>query len=98
MTMLAWNGTRSIAVVAACLNAASVPDFAFTEVEVTHEEYENGVLYERVTAQLRAEGYEEPFVLFDQFEAPAFLLAAVREHLGIGRVDVPVLAFVKEDR
>ena len=27
--MLAWKGTRRIAVVAACLNAAGVPDFAF---------------------------------------------------------------------
>jgi hypothetical protein len=77
--MLAWNGTRTIAVVAACLNAAGVPDFAFTEVEVTHDEYENGVLYDRATERLCAEGYEEPFVLFDELEAPAFLHTAVRE-------------------
>jgi hypothetical protein len=79
--MTPWPGLRSITVVSACMNANGCPDFAVTEVEVTHDEYENGVHYDLADAQLAEAGYEEPIVHFDSFEAPAFLLPAVRRYL-----------------
>ena len=40
--MSAWTGKRKLTVVTACLNAGGTPDFALTEVEITHVEYANG--------------------------------------------------------
>ena len=78
-----WQGKRPIAVVSACMRSDGCPDFAFNEVEVTFDEYENGVHYDLVNDRLADAGYEEPFVHFSQHEAPAFLHAAVRQYLGI---------------
>ena len=80
--MQPWEGKRSLAVVTACMRADGLPDFALTEVEVTHDEYENGVHYELVADRLVDAGYDEPFVHFDPIEAPAFLHPAVRDYLG----------------
>jgi hypothetical protein len=67
--MPAWQGKRTITVVSACMSASGSPDFALTNVEVTHEEYENGIHYDLVEDRLNDAGYEEPFVHFDQMEA-----------------------------
>jgi hypothetical protein len=94
-----WQGKRPVAVVTACQNADGTPDFAFNEVEITHDEYENGVHYDLVEDRLQDSGYEEPFVHFDQFDAPAFLHPAVRQYLNMApwvvRPRVPV---VQEER
>lgn len=74
---------RPIAVVSACMTAAGLPAFALHEVHVTEEEIENGIHYYLVEAELLQAGYEEPFVHFDSREAPPFLHAAVRQHLGL---------------
>ena len=79
------TGPRPIAVVSACLRADGLPTFVFNRVEVTQEEAENGVHYDLAEAALLAAGFEEPFVHFDEDEAPAFLHPAVRRALG--RVD-----------
>lgn len=84
-----WEGTRRIAIVSACLTANGTPTFALTEVEVTAEEAENGVHYYLAEAQLLEEGYEEPFVNFDDMEAPAFLHHAVRQYLGLPSTSLP---------
>jgi hypothetical protein len=76
-----WQGKRSVAVVTACMNAAGEPDFAHNEVEVTHEEYENGLHYDLVEDRLTDAGYDEPFCHFDEFEAPSFLHPAARQYL-----------------
>jgi hypothetical protein len=76
-----WHGKRLITVVTAHMRQDGVPDFKLNEVEVTHEEYENGVHYYLAEAPLIQEGLDEPFVHFDEFEAPPFLLSAVRQHL-----------------
>ena len=76
-----WQGKRPIAVVTACLNASGCPDFAFSEVEVTHDEYENGVHIDLGEDQLADVGYEEPWVHFPEPESPAFLHPAVRQYL-----------------
>jgi hypothetical protein len=73
---------RPVAVASACMAADGVPNFALTEVEVTPEEYENGAHYGLVEQRLFAAGHEEPFVHFDEAEAPAFLLPAVRRQVG----------------
>ena len=79
--MYQWEGRRKIAVVTACLNVSGLPEFVLNEVEVTAEEAANGVHYYLVEADLQQAGYEEPYTHFDQFEAPAFLHPAVRQHL-----------------
>src|SRR5260221_4512094 len=78
--MLATN-KRSIAIVTACMNASGYPEFVLNQAEVTQDEAENGIHYYLVESDLLLAGYEEPFVHFDQDEAPAFLHPAVRQHL-----------------
>jgi hypothetical protein len=82
-TMADLSQKRSIVIVSACMTAQGTPTFAFTEVEVSQEEAENGVHYYLAEANLLEAGYEEPFVHFDADEAPAFLHPAVRQFLGI---------------
>ena len=78
-----WENKRPIAIVSACMTPNGTPTFAHNEVEVTQDEAENGVHYYLVEAQLLEDGYEEPFVHFDDREAPPFLMPAVRQHLGL---------------
>ena len=80
--MSAWTGKRKLTVVTACLNAGGTPDFALTEVEVTHAEYANGVHCDLAEQRLVAAGHEEPFLHFDELDGPAFLVPAVRQYLG----------------
>jgi hypothetical protein len=79
--MLAWQGKRTITVVSACMRVDGRSDFAINDVEVTHDEYENGVHYDLVEDRLRDAGYEEPYVHFSEDEAPAFLLPCVKQYL-----------------
>ena len=72
----AGKGNRSIAVVSACMNANGLPEFVRNEVAVTEEEHGDGLHYVLVEDLLLEQGHEEPFVHFDQFEAPDFLLQA----------------------
>src|SRR4051812_41276523 len=80
---------RPIAVVSACMRPDGFPAFALNRVEVTRDEAENGVHYDLVEAALLAAGYEEPFVHFDEIEAPAFLHPAVRHWLCLPDVNGP---------
>src|SRR5262249_23637424 len=79
--MTSWEGRRHMSVVSAVMRADGCPDFAINHVEVTHEEAENGIHYYLVDAMLMEKCYEEPFVHFDEMEAPAFLHPAVKEYL-----------------
>lgn len=79
--MIEWEGKRAITVVTACMCSDGTPDFAINEVEITHDEYENGVHYDLVEDRLSDAGYEEPYVHCDELEAPAFLLPAVTSYL-----------------
>ena len=63
--MSAWASKRTLTVVTACLNAGGTPDFALTEVEVTHAEYANGVHCDLAEERLIAAGYEEPVRFVD---------------------------------
>jgi hypothetical protein len=82
--MTAWQGKRTIAVVTACMTKHGTPYLALNSVEVTHDEYENGVHYSLVEDRLTDAGYEEPFVHFDETEA-TFLHEAVRQQLNLTR-------------
>jgi hypothetical protein len=57
-------------------------DFALTQVEVTPDEYANGIHLYLAEADLLEAGFEEPFVHFPAEEAPPFLLPAVQQYLG----------------
>ena len=75
------TATRVLSVVTACMTRQGSPTFVLTPVAVTQQEAENGIHYALVDSQLMIDGYEEPFVHFDQEEAPPFLHPAVRQHL-----------------
>jgi hypothetical protein len=59
------------------------PDFALNEVEVTHDEYENGVHYDLVEDRLKDADFDEPYLHYDQFDMPDFLLPAIKQYLGM---------------
>lgn len=80
-----WSGKRTIAVVSAYMRPDGLPAFALNDVAVTQDEAENGIHYYLVEADLLEAGFEEPFVHFDEDEAPAFLHSAVRRHLANSR-------------
>jgi hypothetical protein len=73
--------TRPITIVSACMKPDGLPSFALNEVEVTQEQIDDGIHLYLVEAELLQNGYEEPFVHFDENEAPPFLHPAVRDYL-----------------
>lgn len=79
--MVPSETTRPITIVSACMRRDGLPAFALNEVEVTQEQIDNGIHFYLVEAELLQQGYEEPFVHFDENEAPSFLHPAVRSHL-----------------
>ncbi len=81
--MLPWPGKRKLRVVSACLNTSGTPDLALHEVEISYEEYTEGVHCNLVEEQLLAKDYEEPFLHFDEHEAPPFLVPAVQAYLDL---------------
>jgi len=72
---------RVIAVVTACMRSDGTPTFVLKTAQVTEDEALEGIHYILVEEALKEEGYDEPYVHFDQMEAPPFLHPAVREHL-----------------
>jgi hypothetical protein len=63
------------------MTASGLPTFALNLVEVTQDEAENGIHYYFVEAQLQEDGYDEPYVHYDEFESPEFLHPAVGQYL-----------------
>ena len=76
---MTWPDQRQIAIVTACMTCDGTPTLVLNEVAVTQEEAQNGDHYYLAEARLLEDGYEEPFVHFDEDEAPAFLHPAVRQ-------------------
>jgi len=72
----------TVRLVSAVMRSDGFSDFALTQVEVTPEEYDNGVHYLLADQSLTERGYEEPFVHFAETEMPPFLLPAVTQYLG----------------
>ncbi len=77
------EGQRPVTVVSAVMRKDGFPDFAMTQVEVTQEEYQNGIHIYLAEADLLEAGFEEPFMHFPSDEAPSFLVPAVKEDLGV---------------
>ena len=48
---------------------------------MTQAEYEEGVHYDLAVDNLTEQGYDSPFVHFDEFDAPDFLIPAVQSYL-----------------
>jgi hypothetical protein len=67
-------------IVSACINGAGQPDFALSIVTVRPDD-PCGVDYDALEDDLRERGYECPFVHFDETDAPAFLIPAVKQYL-----------------
>ena len=77
--MTAWQGKRRLTIITAC-NRSGFSTFARTEVEVTVEEYENGLHYDLAAKRLLDAGFKEPFVHYDSLEA-GLLVAAITESM-----------------
>lgn len=60
--------------VVACHNASGSPDFYFCIVNCTEPEYELGVHYDIAESSANEQGYDGPFVVFDEKECPDWLL------------------------
>ena len=81
--MSAATDPHPIAIVTARMKADGLPTFILTTVEVTDDEQDNGVHYYLAAGHLLEQGYDEPFLHFDEFESPPFLHSAVKDHLGL---------------
>jgi hypothetical protein len=69
-------------VTVACRKASGLSDLPVFIVQVTDEEYDLGIHYEKAEALAEAAGYERPFVCFDDAEQDAIRETARR--LGAG--------------
>lgn len=49
-------------------NASGEPDFFFVIIRLSEGAYEDGYHYERAVSEAEEEGYEPPFVAFDEFD------------------------------
>ena len=81
--MKPWKGERRITIVTACINAIGSPELVLNHVKARLDQVQIGIHYYLAEADLLEAGYQDPFVHFDQFEAPAFLMMAAKRHLGV---------------
>jgi hypothetical protein len=86
------EGKRAVTIVSAVMRPDGLPDFAVTQVEVTPDQYEDGIHLYLAEADLLTAGFEEPFVHFPDCEAPPFLLPAVKKHLATRTADTTLQA------
>lgn len=59
---------RKELVAIACTSSDGSPTLVCFESEVTEEQYDLGMHYDDAVAQAKEDGYEQPFVCFDNFE------------------------------
>jgi hypothetical protein len=59
----------------ACHNAMGEPDLAFVKVRCTQSQYDEGDHYGAVQSWADGDNYQGPFVVFDEHDVPAELLA-----------------------
>lgn len=94
---MTWEGKRTITVVSACMRPDGTPCFDMNAVEVTQEEYENGLHYAVAEDLLAGAGYEEPFVHFADQEAPRFLIEAVKRQVADATIVPDLITDVTEE-
>lgn len=85
--MSAAEDKGTVLLVSAVMRSDGFPDFVLTQVEVTPEEYDEGVHYLLADEALTQRGYEQPYVHFAESEMPPFLLPAVQQYLGVDAPD-----------
>ena len=59
--------------VVACRNAEGASDFYFCRVECAEAQYDIGEHYEKAEEMAESDGYEGPFVVFDENDGPDWL-------------------------
>ena len=67
---------KEVRCVVACHDANGEPNFFFCVVKISEEEYENGVHYDMAAEAAEADGYEGPFVIYDENDPPGEWLFA----------------------
>jgi len=72
---------RRVTIASACMTSQGSPTFVLQDVDVTEEEFENGIHYALAEDWLTDAGFDEPFVHFADEEAPAFLLDALKQQV-----------------
>ncbi|MBL8792795.1 MAG: hypothetical protein JNM56_02715 [Planctomycetia bacterium] len=72
---------RTVTIASACMPRQGTPTFVLQDLQVTTEEYENGLHYALAEDWLTDAGYDEPFVHFADEEMPAFLLDALKQQV-----------------
>lgn len=75
------SGKRRVTIASACMTAQGSPTFVLQDVQVTAEEFENGLHYAIAEDWLTEAGYDEPSVHFADEEMPAFLLDALKQQV-----------------
>lgn len=63
---------KRVRVIVACYNASGEPDFCFVVVECNDLEWQHGEHYKAAERYADEEGYEKPFVAFDEDDHLAF--------------------------
>jgi hypothetical protein len=84
------DSARDVVLIAACRNGDGNPDFAVVVVHCTQDSVRSGLHYDEAALLLEDAGYEEPFVFFDENNAPDWLKANVTRR--IARDGVPAVA------
>jgi hypothetical protein len=74
-----------IDVIGVATNACGEPDFALVRVETTQRAIDAGEHYDDARDQLGDEGYDEPYVLFDERDCQRFpwFMENVQKYLGV---------------
>jgi hypothetical protein len=74
-----------IRIIAACRNSDGGPDFAAVMVDCSPDAVRDGAHFELAAAKLEGLGYQEPYIFFDQSQAPKWLTAGVLASVEIVR-------------
>lgn len=72
---------KTILIAVACRNASGMADMPRFTVEVSEDEYDLGVHFDKAETMAKEAGYEAPFVSFDDVERGAILKAAMELEL-----------------
>lgn len=84
----------SVKMLVACSNANGSPELLPLNVLVTQDEYDLGYHYDAARIYCDVNGYEGPYVCFDNTEIPSFIPINVRVNLWY---DAPTHAFSCDD-
>ena len=75
--------------VVACYNASGEPDFFFVLVELSRDYFLEGRHYQAAGEQAENEGYEGPFVMYDEYDPPGDSFIGLFEWASASTIKVP---------